>query len=169
MFIFLVIFGLILWNRRDDIRAFWWPSDWVEVEMLELDNNTRTWLQQKTPNLKFKFNEGLYNMYHPVREDGVIKRMPSIYRSGRLAKFFYQEGREDPLDLRTKEIDGNPQVNEQILKIDVGRFFDSVGGLGQELMQKYGIFILLGLGLMLIVIIFLLLQKPEAAAAVKGG
>lgn len=186
----LVMLVVILWKKKDEIRAFFWPGSWAEIEMLELDNNTKIWLQKKNDSLTFKFNSGIYYMYEPgtkevmaeeLDEQGNVKkdeqgnpimvkkkaplpvRQPSIYRSGRLAKFFYIEGNENPLDFRNNTITGNPQINEEMLKVESSRMITSAGGLGQELMAKYGFFILLGIGFLLLILAFALFRNQEMA------
>lgn len=182
----LVMILVILWKKRDEIRAFFWPGSWAEIEMLELDNNCNVWLQQKSKSLQFKFNEGVYNMFHPgtkevarieKKEDGTVEevretipvKQPAIYRSGRLAKFFYIEGNEDPLDYRNNTITGNPQINEQMNKVEVSRMITSAGGLGQELMAKYGFFILVGIGVFLVIILIYMVQQGQSKQVVETG
>lgn len=186
---FGVMLLVILWKNRDEIRAFFDPGGWAEVTMMELDNNVSTWLQQKKFDLKFKFNDGSYNLFHSgthtkdvkvkkkdeqgneievIEQQEVLEKNPSIYRSGRLAKFFYREGNEDPIDFRQISVTGNPQINEQMLKVDISRWFMSAEGLGAELLNKFGIFIVIGLGLLLLYIAFIKKDPPATNESVKN-
>lgn len=162
--IFLLVVGVTVFVRyRKEILSFLFPDKWVEIEMLELDNNTINWLQKKTKDLKFTFNDGEYNMFsqeikEEIQQDGSkitkIQKNPPIYRAGRLAKFFYNEGNEDPLDFRTGKMSGNPQINKQISNIDISRLWTGHKSMSQEFLEKYGIFVLLGIGVILLIMMF---------------
>lgn len=177
-FAFLFLLFVIFYK---DIMSFLFPSSWVKVTILELDNNVRSMLLKKTPDLKFEFKEGNYNLYHTgeiiekVKErkeairdkEGKItgynivkekytenNKESAIYRSGRLGQFFYKEGNSDPLDYRTGEITGNPQISKQISKIELGKLFSTEVTFGEELFKKFGLFILVGVVVLLIILIF---------------
>jgi hypothetical protein len=158
MFFMLFIIFLI---KRKEILSFFFPNKWVIVEMLELDNNCLSWLQPKNQDLRFKFNDGYYHLYHQAIDEktNVIKN-PSIYREGRLAKFFYHEGNSDPMDYRLGKITGNPQISRQMETMEVSKLFDENRSVAQEFFNKYGLFIV---GIIIIIVIYLLMKKPDQA------
>lgn len=161
--------------KRREIESFFFPQRYNEIEMLELDNHTSTWLQKKNKNLTFEFNGGLYNTYfsdveYKKDQKGllipVLKKNPSLYRSGRLSKFFYVEGNENPMDFRQQTITGNPQINMQISKASLSDIIMTEPSMMEQLFRNYGIFILGGMFILIIVIIFALRGDPTPAQAV---
>lgn len=125
--------------------SFLQPDNWAIVEMLELDNNCRNWIQKKNKDLQFQFNEGTYNLFQ-IDQD-TKQKIPPIYRSGRLVKFYFDEGNPNPKDMRINDIEGTPQTNNLMKKLDISRWFLSdMSGL-ENFLQKYGsiIFFIIGL------------------------
>lgn len=151
--IILVLVAAVLIIFRKNIMSFFWPQNYCYVTMLESDNNVSSWIQRKNPNLKFIFNEGEYNLYDKIPEkslpplyDGkgrLATSMPvstAVYRSGRLAQFFYIEGNEDPLDYRNNKITSNPQMNRQRKTVDYTKLLTAAPGI-----KEWIIYALLGL------------------------
>lgn len=140
--VFILLVFLIFINRVR-ILSFWFPQNYNVVTMLEADNNITTWTQKKNSDLRFQFNDGFYNMYDTVSEkvtltnpdgskfEGTIpaRKTSSIYRSGRLAQFFYVEGNADPLDFRNNTITSNPQMRKQMLSVDLTKLWTMKAGL----------------------------------------
>lgn len=157
-FIYLMIglnlagLSIIALFKRKNILSFFFPHKWVEVEMVESDNNTQIWLQKKTTDLTFKFNGEPYNMFHKEdkeskysyvekEENGVMikekvklpqsKRKFPIYRAGRLAKFLYIEGNPNPVDLRQVEVAESSSLQRILTSNDIeGLFAEDHGFLG---------------------------------------
>lgn len=174
--------GVLLFYFKDEIRAFVWPNRWVDISMIESDNNVSQWLQKKSEDLRFDFNDGKYNLFEASGEkevwterevpkpDGtksvqkVKKFVPDgkysvVYRSGRLAKFFYIEGNENPLDMRELKPSGNPRVTSNLMGIDLSKLFRSETTMMEDLWKRFGPFVMIGgIGL----IIFILLQGGGA-------
>lgn len=165
-----------------EIWSFLKPRDWVMIELLELDNHVNTWLQKKTDDLTFQFNGGSYNMFEMISnprvnnqnkanvvndsngnkipvipsrpEDKEIKRFSAIYRSGRLAKMYFVEGNQNPIDFRTGDYNQDAQLTNQLEKVKISELLHSGGGLGEELWNKFGFFILIGVGVLLLILVF---------------
>jgi uncharacterized integral membrane protein len=181
-FIGFIILGLViifLINRKR-ILSFWFPQKWVIVCMLELDNNVNEWLQEKNEDLRFLFNNGYYFLYHQgiteeVKDDKgkvLFKReltRPAIYREGRLAKFFYHEGNSEPMDFRLGTITGNPQISRQMETMEVSKLFEDNSNGAKEFMNKYGIYILVGIAILVLYLVFKKTPQPEQIPIVKGG
>lgn len=168
---------VFLYVFKDDIRAFLMPSKWNKVTMVESDNNLTKWLQKKTPDLRFKFNEGYYNMFHgsnmkevinkrkvplpngTFKTEDIKKMVPSgysVYREGRLAHFLYIEGNEDPIDLRQIESTGNPQIISSRSKIDFANLMKTDKTKLEELWSLISPFVII---MGIAIIIMLLVNK----------
>lgn len=180
-FVFIMILWF-LWVKRDDIHSFFYPGQWAEIEMLESDNNCSTWLQRKNPDLRFEFNGGHYNMFEKGIEEpepdtgNELDKVPipkkkistAIYRAGRLSKFFYIEGNEDPLDFRTQKISGNAALSEQREKIETIQLFTKDKSDMEKNMERIiPIVIVVGI-IIIIIILYLQGQHPAAVAASRG-
>lgn len=139
--------ALIFILRKKAILSFLNPQDWVEVEMLEVDNNVRNWLQKKNNELSFVFNKGRYYMFTGENKNTT----PSIYRKGRLAKLYYIEGNSHPLDFRNIKLTGDPYLNMQLDSINLsGLFFEDDSGI-MNLIKKYW-WVILGLGIIILIL-----------------
>lgn len=142
--IFILLPLLITWFTlmfifRKKIDSFIHPENYILVEMLEMDNNVREWLQRKNNSLTFIFNKGTYNMF-----TGENKTIPSIYREGRLAKLFYVEGNAYPLDFRNNKLTGDPYLNSQLDSINLSNlFFEEDEGLLFFIKKYWWIFLIL--------------------------
>ena len=175
LFIFIFLLIIFLINRKQ-ILSFFYPSNYVIIEMLELDNNVRQWIEKKNDNLRFEFNKGYYNMFNQSLEEHKHKngevlyktiKSPAIYREGRLAKFFYHEGHEDPIDYRAGKISGNPQINKQYEELQFSDLWAEDSLTIEDFFKKYGFYIMI---ILIIVVIWLIVRKPEQAVQiVKGG
>lgn len=148
----ILIFAFII--KYKEIMSFLYPGDWLEVEILELDNNTFVDLIKKPSNLVYHFRDGSYNLYHASSNTGkdkfgrdipVLQKNSPIYRSGRLGKFFFIEGNSDPLDFRNNEIKGNAYVSDLFSKVEFARLFESDVSFGEDFLKKYGFFVLVGI------------------------
>lgn len=130
----LVLIGWIvflIYKFRDNIHSFIYPQKWVVIEMIESDNSVSSWLQRKTSDLSFEFNNGDYFMFdssEEVKKSNVPlpnggfkevfintgKKFFPVYREGRISKFYYIEGNSYPLDFKHLKPVGNPQLLKQI-------------------------------------------------------
>lgn len=159
----IILIIIIIWivlNWRE-IHSFFRPGLYNSITMLELDDNVSSWLQKKNSDLRFEFNNGYYNMFHRGDIQGIkippkFTKNSVIYREGRLGKFFYVEGNADPIDFRKIESTHNPQLSKEIEKTQFSRLFESPTSFGEDLLQKYGFFILLGIGAL---VLFMILGK----------
>lgn len=150
MFIILpsLFFGLILFILfRKKILSFLFPQNWIEVEMLEIDNNVRNWLQKKNDNLSFEFNKGKYFMFTGDSKG----KIPTIYRSGRLAKLYYIEGNQFPLDFRNIQLSGNAYLSRQLDNIKLSELWVDEDNVLENIFKKYGI-VILGIILFILII-----------------
>lgn len=152
------IIGLIVYMFKDDILTIMRPGDYVVITMNELDNNVRSWLQKKTSDLRFNFNEGYYNMFDTseVTGEGTKKNFNPVYRNGRVAQFFYNEGNPNPLDFRQVKSESNPQLRKNLMAVDLSNLFNTEKSAGQELMEKYGFYLLIGV---VAIVVFILMTK----------
>lgn len=174
LIVFLIVTFLeiitVLIIFRKNISSFFNPSMWAEVEMIELDNNVLSWLQKKSADLKFTFNKGNYYLFNPSSSttlDTTLKGnsiplppplkkdITPIFRSGRLPKYYYQEGNPFPLNITLEDRTINTQIDTQIQSLEIGKAFRVDEGLSWEILKKYGIFILI----IIIVLLFILLSK----------
>lgn len=128
-----LIFLVVLFLFRIQILSFIFPQNYALVEILEVDNNVRSWIQKKNSSLSFKFNEGVYYMF--TGEDRF--RSPSIYRKGRLAKFYYVEGNPYPLDYRNIKLTGDAKLNAQVETIQMNNLFFEDDNNFLDLFKKY--------------------------------
>lgn len=154
---FIVIPTLLFLLFRKKIMAFFKPNDWCLIEMIERDNNVISWLQKKDKDLQFVFNEGTYNMFDVITEEGRTnykKVFSSIYREGRLAKLYYKEGEQNPLDIRNLRIVNDAQQANMQGKIAMSRLMKSGYSLANEIWQKYGLFLILGILILLLYLVF---------------
>lgn len=155
--LFLIVFAAIILRKK--ILSFLYPHDYAEIEMIEKDNNTRIWLEKKKKDLTFNFNEGSYNMFEVTPTEDPLNNPPpylitSVYRAGRLAKFFYLEGESNPIDMRTLKIHHDAQQTNQLEKIRLSRLIHSNVSLGSELWNKYGFFLIIGVIILLLYLAF---------------
>lgn len=156
----LIIISLIVIVKRKQILSFFFPQNWVNVIMLESDNNVNDWLQKKNKDLRFTFNDGYYNMFEsadsivPAPSGRMVKGATSVYRSGRLATFLYVEGNENPVDLRNLKVTGNPQLNKQLTKVDIGKLFVDDSTPFINVLKQLQPYLIIG-GVILLVIIVL--------------
>ena len=150
---FFLLLALAVYLFRNEIRAFFKPDQWASITMIEADNNVSSWLQKKNPDLRFTFNEGIYNMFDISK--GVIDKTV-VYREGRLGKFFYIEGNKNPMSFRHLQSNVNnlPQIDQQLTKIDLSRLFSSSESLSQELLSKYGFYVITAIIILLLVVLF---------------
>lgn len=171
--LFILIIFLLFKNR---ILSFLYPNEWVEIEMLERDNSITNWLQKKEKDLQFIFNAGKYNMFeiHDTIEDTAekvkdkdkitppdeipttkhsIKVFTSIYRHGRLAKLYYMEGSQNPMDYRTGIIKGDAQQSMQLEKAQISEILN-VGNGTEEFFKKYGLIIIIAIAIIIIIMLF---------------
>jgi hypothetical protein len=164
-----VVIIIIMIITRKKVLSFLYPDKYILVEMLELDNSINSWIQEKNPDLRFEFNKGYYHLYHQgMNEKGDKIGNPAIYRDGRLAKFFYQEGNCDPIDFRQGKITGNPQITMQIEKTNITDLFEEEENFLETFIRKWGIVIVIGI--LIILAIAMMSKKPDAAVqVVKGG
>lgn len=139
---------------KDQILSYLYPNMYAKITMLESDNNIIDFMVKKSKDLRFTFNDGYYNLFEslevPKPYDG-IKKGTSIYRSGRLVRFIFKEGNENPIDLRSIRATGNPQLNKQINAIDITRIVTGRGLDGMEIIRKYGLWIVIGIIVLFIV------------------
>lgn len=149
-----IVVGLLflLIKNWSNIMSFLYPNKYNYICMLELDNSVSEWIQKKSNDLTFKFNEGIYNMFTKNQEGKQDNK--TLYRSGNIGMFFYIEGIEDPIDYRNIKVDANPQLKNQLLKVNMAKLWSKEENLGSELLGKFGFWILIIIGFMLIVIVF---------------
>ncbi len=135
IFIIVVLVVFLFVKNYSKIMSFIYPNDWNYITVLEADNTCT--IQKKNKDLRFEFNDGFYNMYDTEKteidlpnpdgtttKDQIIKRNETaIYRSGRLAQFFYIEGNSEPLDFRNNKISSNPQMRKQLLSVDLTKLW----------------------------------------------
>lgn len=142
----------------EDILAFFFPNSWNEIIMIEKDNNISQWLQRKSKDLRFKYNDGLYNMFESKtvipNPKGELVRGTTVYRKGRLGCFLFLEGNENPVDLRTLKISGNPQLTNEQKKVEISRLFTAESGAFGNFWKEYGgIITMVGLGAIIVLLI----------------
>lgn len=153
IFIVVMLLVLIIVFRRE-IHSFFFPSKWVSITMIELDDNISSWLEKKNKDLTMQFNNGIYNLFDPVDKNNKLIR--TIFKEGRLSKLFFQEGNPNPIDPRKQRTYvGDPQLTLQREKIQIARLFTGDKSLGQDLLEKYGGFLLIGI----LVLVVILLMK----------
>lgn len=164
--IFLVV-GVIVFIKRHDILSWFQPQNYLMVEMIQKDNNTESWLQRKNEKLSFWFDKCEYFMMDnpessELDKDGKpIQKTSLIYREGRLGKFFYIEGYQFPVKIMRGSLDGaNAKLMSDMKKINLNDLFAREESIGEQLLKNIGIFILLGI---LILILYLIFKKPEPA------
>lgn len=189
---FFILFLGILFKRRDEIRAFFFPQNWAEIEMCESDNNTVTWLQRKNKALRFEFNGGYYNMYDTTsnvtlteEENNALdkiadpetrelerkilteskRKMVSVYRSGRIAKFFFNEGNENPIDFRNVKPTGNPVMTKTQEAIDLMELATGTESGIEEFWRKYGLIIVV-VGFLIVIAILISIANKKPATEV---
>jgi len=155
--ILLFLIPLYLFKRKQ-ILSFFYPNKYVIVEMLELDNSTSSWIERKNDDLRFEFNKGYYNMFH---QDLDKNKHPPIYREGRLAKLYYHEGFSEPMDFRQGKITGNPQISRQYEEIQLSKLFEDNASVAQEFFKKYGVFIAIGL---ILLVVYILIKNNGGSA-----
>lgn len=157
----VTVLSIVIIALRKQIMSFIRPHDYVSVTMLESDNNVRTDIIKKPANLRFKFNEGSYNLF----ESKILKNSPnvvtSIYRNGRLGHFFFIEGNENPLDFRNQEITGNPQLLDAILKQELSKLWEEPRTHMQELLgQIMPFIIIIGVIALIALVVYAFTHNP---------
>lgn len=150
--IICVICVILIYLKRVAILSFLFPNQWALVTMVESDNSVSTWIQRKASDLRFVFNEGLYNMYEKRIDGGSYDTV--IYRSGRLVHYFYVEGNENPIDLRTLKTTGNPQMDLQKLRVDISKMFIRPSPSLLDLLRQYWPYIL-AIGIAIVILRFI--------------
>lgn len=139
-FIVLMV-SVILWYKKEDILTIFFPNDWIEIEMLERNNNTAIWLENIRKKDTFEFKGGVYNIYDTKK--GVPSYLKTVvYRSGRVGKCFYVEGNENPIDFRGIESTSFPENRAELLKLDIAKLWSSDKPFSSELFERYGFFII---------------------------
>lgn len=151
-----IFFGFLIWWFWKDIMSFIFPDKWVSVTMLELDNNVLNWLQKKKNSLTFDFKGGTYNLFHVKYKDGIVTdnegndiktRTPinnnTLYKEGRLNKFFYVEGQYNPFDYRSISVSTDTYMKNLILDAKLSDMMNVDDNFSEELIRKYGIYILI--------------------------
>lgn len=183
--VFFIIISIVVlaYYFRDDIKSFIWPHNYSEITMFESDNHVSTWLQKKNPDLRFDFNKGTYNMFTSSGFEELEEKIPDpneqgsykiirvkkpidkpfnpVYRSGRLSKFFYIEGLENPIVLTGEgkvEITGNPQITNSLNKTDLGKLFINEDSKFTEIWQMIMPFVIIG-GFIILGLIILMSRK----------
>jgi len=157
--VFILGGGLLIFLvRYKDIMSFFFPQNWNSITMLEKDNNVSNWIQKKSKDLTFKFNNGIYNMFSYEEEleqkdkdkPPIIKRIETpMYRNGRLGHFLYIEGQKNPINFREIKPTGYPEIDEQQSKIDMSLLWTSKN----DFMAKYGFIILIVIGIAVLIIL----------------
>lgn len=94
------ILVLVIFIKRHEIISFFFPEGYAVVTMLEADNNIQTWLQRKNPSLKFKFNNGSYNMYELQEVENKALN--------KVQKLVAPDGTEIPIDKPKTEDEDKP-------------------------------------------------------------
>lgn len=142
----VILFFII---KYKEIMSFLKPQNWAEITMIESDNNISRWLQKKNSDLRFTFNEGLYNMFD------TDPRNSNVYRKGRLSAFIFAEGIANPLNIKSNEkFTSLPQMTKQFKMIDITKLWSSDNSGFMELINKYGIILLLGvLGIIIVILV----------------
>lgn len=107
----VVMLILLVIIKFNSIMSFFYPHKYVEIIMLESDNNIRSWLQKKSSDLRLEFNGAYYNMVN------------AVYRKGRLAQFFFVEGNENPIDFRTVRATGDAERTRLSKRLDLANLF----------------------------------------------
>lgn len=118
IFLFLVLIFL----KWKDILCSIFPQWFSEVTMVELDNNVRTWLQWRGKDLRFKFNNGIYNLFYTADNN-------QAFRSGNLQKFFYFEGYVDPVNIKKPDYQASTKIRNEMLKLDFSKIINRDNGI----------------------------------------
>lgn len=159
LFIFVVlVIAIVLLLRWKDVMSFIQPQKWVSVTMLERDNNVVNMLIRKNKSNTFTFNEGVYNLFsRSLLPTGVpippLMKFNVVYKEGRLAKLFYVEGNENPISFKEIKETGFPELRREILKMDLRDLWDIGGSLGSKILDEFGIYILIGIVILLVYLI----------------
>lgn len=153
LIIAVILAVYLIIKKRHNIISYFQPQNYVFITMLEMDDSISSWLMRKTKDLRFTFNEGIYNMFHKGIYDttGKLHKHTAIYRTGRLAQFFYVEGNSDPIDFRNIKSTAQPYMTKELQKLDITKMFEEdLTGL-DNFLKKYGLYIALaGLALLFI-------------------